>query len=376
MSRFNFIGEVMIPKKESKRPFFREMTGGKTGRVKMAGLNFGIKASDNNMAFVESFDSVKDKVKTMDNDKNKIEVDWADRLDDEVVKTVANFKKYTVDLGEEHGGRNSFIAEYDFILFLKEHLPNYKGKVEITGQFKKEPYKGKYFDKFNVQCVYAADADKKSRLSLVMDVFYNKDSVDKADLKTEKKVYLNGYVSQYISKDEGNKFIPQQFVFNTSKYDVEHNEKHKKMLEYKMKYLDTKSKTMVHVPWEVVLLRGAEEAEFNESMLTASQKEQVELGIHDLEFFKPRGQIFGDKVNEYRLFDPQLTGDFADGLVSCDMTNKEFEDLVYAPPADEKLSDVVKKAKADDAKKDEPEEVADDKEPPFEVDSVDDDDLF
>ena len=157
--------------------------------------------------------------------------------------------------------------------------------------------------------------------------------------------------------------MPQRFVFNASKYDTE-NEKHQKLLDYKLKYIDINDKNMQHMIWEVVMLNGAEEVEFDESQLTKAQKEQIELGIRTLDDFKPKGTILGGRVNEYRLFDPKLTGDFADGLVDTEMKESEFEEMVYAPAVDEKLDDVVEKA---ESKKEETK---------AEESIVDDDDLF
>ena len=112
------------------------------------------------------------------------------------------------------------------------------------------------------------------------------------------------------------------------------------LLDYKLKYIDISNKNMQHLQWEC----GAETVEFDESQLTKAQREQIELGIRKLEDFRPAGSIFGDRITEYRLFDPKLTGDFADGLVDTEMSTKEFEEDIYVPAVDEKLDDVVKKA--------------------------------
>lgn len=362
-TRFNFTGTVMLPKKEAKRPFIKEMQ--KNGR-KMLSMNFGIKESDNNMAFVEAFDGEQEVIKSKNTDNENIEIKWKDRLDEDVISSVASYRTTVVDLGEEFGGRHEFITMYDAIEFLQENLPKYKGKITATGQMVKEPYNGKYYDKFKIQSVYAVSDDKKNRLLITADIYYNKDSIDKADWKTEKKIIVDGYIQQYINKDEGNKFIPQQFVFNASKYD-ENNEKHKRLLDYKLKYIDISKKSMQHLLWECVMLNGAETVEFDESQLTKAQREQVELGIRTLNDFRPAGSIFGDRVTEYRLFDPKLTGDFADGLVDSEMSSSEFEDNIYVMATDEKMDDVMKKAE----NKEESKKTDDDSEP-----EVDEDDLF
>ena len=347
-NRFNFVGSASFPKADSKRPFFKEF---EKNKKKMASMNFGIKESDNNMSFVEIFDSVQSEIKTKSADGEDIVIKWADRFDEDSIKSVANYKKFTIDLGEDFGGRQDFISTYDAILFLNEWFPKYKGKVMITGQFVKEFYKGEYYNKFKVNNVYAVSDDVKNKLSLSIDIYYNKDSIDKSDFKTDKKIYLNGYINQYIDKETGSKYMPQQLIFNASKYDIENNEKHKKLFDYKMQYLDIKNKTMQHIVWETRLVRGAEGVEWNIDLLTPKQKEQVELGIKTVDDFKPKGKILGDKINEIRLFDPQLTGDFTDGLVDTELSVKEFEDLIYTPIVDENIEEVINKTEAKSTEK-------------------------
>ena len=99
----------------------------------------------------------------------------------------------------------------------------------------------------------------------------------------------------------------------------------------------------------MVLLRGAEEVDFDESMLTDKQREQVELGIKKVEDFKPRGNIYGDKVFEYRLYDPQLKWDYADGPVDTEMKEKEFMDMVYQAIQEEKVADLDKEEEKEEA---------------------------
>lgn len=383
-ARFSFVGTPVIPKQKSdtKRPFCKEgeyVDKQTNKKRKTLSMTFGIKETDSNMAFVEAFDSVQSTIKTMDADNEKFDVDWNDRFDDEIVDKVASYRKYIVDLGEEYGGRKEFITVYDMIKHLQEYLPQYDGRVVVIGQFTRDWYAKKkmYLSKFRIQNVFAAPEERKSRLLITADLFYNKFSLDDSTYDENKKMILDCYIEQYINKDEGRKFVPIQCVFSGAKYDPE-NERHKKLLSYKMKYLKVKSKEMVHIPWEIVLLRGAEEAEFDESMLTDSQREQVELGIKTVDDFRPKGNVFGDRIDEFRLFDPKLEGDFADGVLDADDKGEEFEEKIYQPPMDETMDEAKnnskkfkEKAKSKDA----------DDEPPFDDeksddDGVDSDDLF
>lgn len=381
-SRFSFCGTPVIPKQkaDTKRPFCKEISkkDEKTKETKkMLSMSFGIKETDMNMAFVEAFDSQQKVIKTMDVDNEKMDVDWDDRFDEDIIEKVANYRKYIVDLGDEHGGRQEFITAYDMIEHLREHLPNYDGRVVVTGQFTRDWYAKKktYFSKFRIQNVFAAPEERKNRLLLTMDLFYNKSSLDDSDFDENKKMTLDCYIEQYINKDEGRKYVPIQVVFSGAKYDLE-NEKHKKLFDYKMKYIKVKNKNMVHIPWEIVLLRGAEEAEFDESMLTDSQREQVELGIKSVDDFRPKGNIYGDRIDEFRLFEPKLEGDYADGVLECDDTADEFEEKIFVPAVDETMEEAKKNSKSAKSKSKKDED--DDDEPPFDKDEdvIEDEDLF
>ena len=368
--RFKFTGEPILPKTESKRPFIKEF---KKDGIPMVSMTFGIQESKGNTGFVECFGSVQKKIKTYNTANEAIEIDWDDRFNQDIIKDIASFKKYIVDLGEEDGGRFEFITAYDAILYLKETLPKYKGKIRVVGQVVKQWYEKQYYDKFQFTSVYSVDEDKKNRLAVTADIYYKKDCIDTSDWKDEKKLYIDGYIPQYINKDEGTKFIPQRFVFNASRYKDD-NEHHQKLLAYKLKYIKCDKKKWQHLLWECVFQNGAEEIDFDESQLTEAQKEQIELGIRKLEDFKPNGLIYGNSIHEYRLFEPYLIktseADFSDGFVEVDLSDSDFEDLIYQPPKNEKMSDVLKKSEEKEEKEEEQ------KEEQNEDDDISDDDLF
>ena len=355
--RFKFVGKPKIPSSDSKRPFIKEIE--KDGK-KMVSLNFGIQEGKNSIVFVECFGSIQKQIKTKDTEGNDIEIQWKDRLDENIIKEVANYRKYICDLGNDFGGRKEFITQWDFISYLKLNLPEYKGKICVNGQWQKQWYKDRYYDKFPIVSVYAVDDEEVSKFYISADIYYRKDCVDASDWKEDKKIYVDGYIQQYINKDEGNKFIPQRFVFSGAKYKPD-NEKHQKLLAYRRKYVESKSKKWGHLLWDCIMLNGTELVEFDESQLTDAQKEQIELGIKTIDDFKPKGSIYGDIVNEFRFANPSLvkvneTDDFSNGYVELDYSDDEFDDLIYQPVQDEKMSDVINKSEKDKSKKNDSDE--------------------
>lgn len=400
-TNFNFTGNVFIPASDSKTPFTTDTSWIKKTRngdveIPAIKMNFGIKETDANMAFVSLYASKNSSqdiiVHTVDG--NTLSVPWSER--EKYVDVAANFMKYTVDLSdpdeksklrdairsgdfsevdctseeeasarlaELYDMRKEFITSYDFAEYLKEVLPTYGGKLTVTGQVKRSFYKNKYSDSFEPRAVYAASTDTKNKLSMRVGFFYNKNGVEKAKYDTDKKIFVNGYVLQWINSVDKNKFMPLQLVFDASKYNLE-NERHKKLLDYKLKYVDIDHETYQELLWEVRIVNGAEVVEFTEDMLTDSQREQVELGLKTLEDFKPRGNIYGERIREYRLADPILKGNYENGFVDSNYTEEDIATLLYSPNKVENASEIDTQAN----KTAEPEKVS---EP-----EIDDDDLF
>lgn len=342
-SKFNFAGELSIPRNEEK--FIKHWKGGAKENIPMVRISFSVKENSHNRGFVELFGMKADPIKTMSTDGTHIEIPWEDRFDETSLNAVASYRKHYVDLGEEFGGAHQFITDYDAIEYLAENLPKYNGKLRVVGNWEKNYYNGQFTDKFRIGNVYGVSNDTKAKLELTMDYFYNLESIDKSSFKEDQKICVNGYIMQYIDKDTGNVYIPQSAILSAAKYDMD-NEKHAKLWKYKKSYIeDLSKKKMSHITWECRLINGAEEVEFDESMLTEKQREQVELGIKTVDEFRPRGTTLGSKVVEVRLFDPLLTGDFVDGLVECEDTLAEFEERIWYGNTTEKLSDVLKESK-------------------------------
>lgn len=334
-ARFNFCGKVSVSR---KAPMVKRDTLKTSEKI---GINFGIKAGTN-MGYVKLEGFKNDVIKTLDPNMKSIEVDWADRFDEDVIKNVSSIKKFTVNLGE----RKEFITEWDMIEYLESALTGYEDDIVVTGQFVLRPGTGKYSDQvyreFQIQNVYMPSEKDTPHLTMNLDLYYDKDSMDKSSLKDDGKIFMHCYTPMYSKADNARKMFLIDTVFNTAVFDMS-KPKHKAIYDYKMRYLETKSRNPVHMNWQIAVVNGAEEVEFTMDSLTEQQKEQVELGISKMEDFKPRGNIFGERVNELRLVKPILTGEFEECKAAADSeyTAREFEDEIYAPASDESVDDMV-----------------------------------
>lgn len=338
-SRFSFCGKISVSR---KAPMVKRDTLKTSEKIS---INFGIKAGTN-MGYVKLEGFKNDTIKTLDVDKKSIEIDWADRFDEDIVKNVSSIKKFTVNLGE----RKEFITEWDMIEYLESALAGYEDDIVVTGNFALRPGTGKYSDQvyreFQIQNVYAPGEKDTPHLTMNLDLYYDKDSMDKSSFKDDGKILMHCYTPMYSKADAARKMFQIETVFNTAVFDM-NKPKHKAIHDYKMRYLETKSRNPVHMNWQLAVVNGAEEVEFTMDSLTEQQREQVELGISKMEDFKPRGSVFGERVNELRLVKPLLTGEFEHCKTAADSgyTAREFEDEIYVPAVDESLDDMMKDSK-------------------------------
>lgn len=338
---FNFIGELLMPR-ELERFYKNWSKKDERGReLARNSISFGIKENGNNTAFVSLMGFQMDEIRTYGVNGEQLSIDWKDRLDPDIAKNVSFSRKYRVNLTDDFNDGKEFITQYDMVEYLAENLPHYDGKLRVTGTWEKNAYNGKITDRFVIQNVYAATLDSSNKLELSMEAYYNGDCVK--EQKSDGKVYLDCYIRQFV-RGSGNIFFHQNAVLCNAAYDM-NNERHVALWNLKKSYLENLSKKkMYRMVWECRYINGAEVVEFDESMLTAPQKEAIELGMATLDDYKPRGPINGPKVNEVRLAAPKLTGDYKDGLVECDEKVDEILSMIFSfESTKESLDEIVAK---------------------------------
>ena len=371
--RFSFTGNLNLNGLETKNPFHR--VGTTSSGKPYESFNVSVVAEKNNRAYTEVFGMVQDKIKTMDTDNNKVEIDWEDRNDPDIIKSVAGFKKHVVKLGDE---RKEFISDYDFVKYLASHADDLKDiKATVTGQSSVNVYNGKISQRFTIQNIYEADDESKNQLRITTPYYFNKNSFDFSDWNTEHKIIINGYIQTYIDKDTGNKYVELPTVLDCSKINWD-NEKHVNLVKYKLKMLGcdlvdnkpkfkSKGSNFYSIATILAYQNGAEQVDFTEDMLTDTQKELLELGVKTLEDFRPAGNVYGERVQIYKIVDFDIRGDYENGYVDTELSESEFEDEIYVPIKPESVEDLEEEEEEKPSKKNknvEPE------------DSDDDEDLF
>lgn len=331
--RFVFTGTLNFNPIESKVPWIRS---GKTKHgAKYETIN-AVVVNGNSRGYVELFGAEQDVIKTIDSKNQKIDVNWEDRNDKEVVDNVANYRKHVVNIDN----RMEFIADYDAVEYLKDRKNDMAGmRVTISGPVTKNYLNGSVSNRFQIQNVYKANDNVKDRLMVEGEIFYRDEDIDLSEWKDEKKIYINAFTREYVRDVNGMRYVPQQFIFDASKVDFNDAELAKRVSyivgQLGIKYLAgelkvaLKKNTVYHQSVICNYVNGAEKIEFSADTLTPNQKEALELGIKTLDDFRPRGEIYGSRVTCLKIVNFTMSSGFEDGVAEADIEPDDFESEIF-----------------------------------------------
>ena len=111
--------------------------------------------------------------------------------------------------------------------------------------------------------------------------------------------------------------------------------------------------------WNANVYRGAEVKEFTYENLTPVQRQFVDMGLAIIEDYRPKGGFLGGNIDELKLFKPELSGDYKDGILDTEMTEEEFIKLLAVYTEFKKDSNPKGNTKKETTKKETPSPVQD-----------------
>lgn len=393
---FNFIGNIAIPK--DKKKFHDEKDNGQ-GWISHK-INFAIKESKLNSAFLELYGGKKADEsgnvftfsKGLHGEKgNKLEIPFKDRLKESTLNMVADFKKIVIDLETDFEikekytklffqilalerreniteedkkkladykaefkdlsqNRHEFISEYDAVLFLIKNLEKYKNyKFKVTGNIDCYFNNNTYL-KYIPQNIEIVPEETQNQLKAIMDIFFNKESLDDKDVMEDKKIYIDGYIQNYDRSIKEDRFYNLQFLINATNINFDDSE-HVELLDLiKSPFTEIDDDNYYHLLHEINVYRGAEKTEFTYENLTDKQKQYVDKGLATVESYAPRNkEILGNNVNELRIVKGILEErngiDFTDGKINTELNEDDFFELIVKDTSDISYKDVKKEDK-------------------------------
>lgn len=167
-----------------------------------------------------------------DDFKNRFEIDWDNRFDDDVLDTVGDMCFINVGIEQQTDGRNyvkKFLSAYDAIAYIKEHLTE-DMVISVSGNLKYSMYNGNVQMNKEITSVYLSRIEDPSQFHATFNqsILIDKDSVSLKDVdKSTGILPVNAIVLDYMKEFNGHEIRGQwpyhmqfEFKLDLSKPEV------------------------------------------------------------------------------------------------------------------------------------------------------------
>ena len=225
VARFNLIGRPVIgdytyktdEKSEKSQWIYNALNlavdcGERAGTV-YAEMLGGYSENGENRLFVHGKDE-----NGNDDFKKKIEVDWNDRFNDEVLEEIGDMSFITVGLEKTSEGKTfykKFLSGYDAIAYVREHLNN-DMVINVSGDLKYSSYNDTVQVRKNITSIVLSKVDdpSKYKATFTQTILIDKDSASLKNIDKDKGVmFVDARVLDYLKEYNGVE-VKGQFPYN------------------------------------------------------------------------------------------------------------------------------------------------------------------
>ena len=160
---------------------------------------------------------------------NTFSIDWDDRLDEEILDTLGDMCFIKVGLENTENGKlytQKFLAAYDAINYIKEHLTN-DAVINVQGNLRYSFYQGNVNMQRDIKNIYLSKAEPENfKATFTQSILIDKDSINlKEDVDTDKNcVAIHARVLDYVKELNNNTIKGQYPLPFTFEYDFESKE--------------------------------------------------------------------------------------------------------------------------------------------------------
>jgi hypothetical protein len=247
----------------------------------------------------------------------KMQVEWANRLNPDVVASVPGYKRLVVDtdtfahrqelekagldeeLEKSKKKRKEFIHESDFIDYLIKVLDNEQSKDMIfringTAEYSYGSKKDMYYRNFVPQKIFRVADDTEQCCAGSMRLYFAEGAVDDTCVDETGDYIINAFVDYYDQNAKMNAFAP---------ISVKIAADHKMANGFKKRFSKAEGDEIKELGVGVDFINGAKTVEITMDMLSDEQRESIEDGMCTFEQIKAElgGTAFGERVTEIRL---------------------------------------------------------------------------
>lgn len=243
-----------------------------------------------------------------DDFKTKIEVDWEDRFDEDILSTIGDLCFITVGLEKTDKGNTyykKFLSAYDAIAYIQKYLED--GMiVNVRGQLKYSMYQDKVQVRKNITSIVLSKIDDVNKFAarFTQSILIDKDSASLKNIDKDKGVmYVDARVLDYLKElngiDVSGQYpYPKQFEYEFP--DLSNAEQCKKIVDKLFKV----KKGVTQITFEGDLIEGGAVVTATLDDVPDDIKELIEIGVYSEEEALARCSSNGNREQRMVLRKP------------------------------------------------------------------------
>lgn len=244
--------------------------------------------------------------------ENIFTINWDDRLDEEILDTLGDMCFIKVGLENTENGKlytQKFLAAYDAINYIKEHLTN-DTVINVQGNLKYNFYQGNVTMQRDIRSIFLSKAEPENfKASFAQSILIDNDSINlKDDVDTNRKcVSVHARVLDYIKELNGNTIKGQYPLPFTFEYEYESEEIFKKV--YKLLFKVKKNIRQINFEGDFINTGATVQATMDD--VTDDVKALIAMGLYTEEEILTKYAAQGGIERRYVLTRPivRIEGD-------------------------------------------------------------------
>ena len=244
--------------------------------------------------------------------ENIFTINWDDRLDEEILDTLGDMCFIKVGLENTENGKlytQKFLAAYDAINYIKEHLTN-DTVINVQGNLKYNFYQGNVTMQRDIKSIFLSKAEPENfKASFAQSILIDNDSINlKEDVDTNRKcVSIHARVLDYIKELNGNTIKGQYPLPFTFEYEYESEEIFKKV--YKLLFKVKKNIRQINFEGDFINTGATVQATMDD--VTDDVKALIAMGLYTEEEILTKYAAQGGIERRYVLTRPivRIEGD-------------------------------------------------------------------
>lgn len=244
--------------------------------------------------------------KDNDGKSKQVEIAWEDRLNEDLLDTVADSSFITVGVEKDIKGKTvykKFLTAYDAVNYLNEYLEN-GVIVNIKGNLGYSEYDGKVSVRKEITSIVLSKVEETDdfKATFSQTILLDSKSIAKEN-KEKNTIEINAYVVDYVSKPkiDGKKIEVRKYVAFPKQFELEINENREITNKMLVRFFKAKKGKLIELTVTGNLIEGTPIVNVTEDDISDDIKELIELGMYNMDDIEKKISAIGGNNREKRM---------------------------------------------------------------------------